>query len=148
MEKNNPQIDLSLLAYCGLYCGGCSFKAAAKENNRKHLYSMPDKYDYLKGVELSECPGCKNDKERGRCNIKDCAINKKIDHCGECDNYPCELIVKFAFDGMPHHENVLKNIEKIKEIGVEKWIAEEKKAYKCSCGNLLSWYVTNCIHNE
>ncbi len=37
-----------LIAYCGLYCGACSFKVAFEEQNREHLMRMPAKYEYLK----------------------------------------------------------------------------------------------------
>ena len=39
MSRNNK------IAYCGLYCGACSFKVAYDENARKHLQNMPSKYD-------------------------------------------------------------------------------------------------------
>lgn len=152
MNKDNnsrtADADLSLLAYCGLYCGACSFKAAAAENNRKHLSNIPAKYDYLKNMELIECPGCRNDNRCGDCKIKSCAVEKKIAYCGECNEYPCQLIKNFASDGIEHHENILKNIDKIRKIGIEQWLLEEKSIYKCGCGNLLSWYSKDCIHND
>lgn len=113
--KNGSKIDLSLLAYCGLYCGACSFKVAVREKNRGHLHALPQKYDHLKNMELeAECLGCRNDEM-----------------CGDCTQYPCELINKFASDGVPHHGEVLKNIENARKIGVEKWLAGEKQAYSC-----------------
>jgi hypothetical protein len=38
----------SLIAYCGLYCGACSFQVAYETEDRKHIDSMPSRYDKYK----------------------------------------------------------------------------------------------------
>ena len=53
--------DLTLLAYCGLYCGACSFKVAFQEQNRGHLFAMPQKYAEYKDSELEDCAGWMTD---------------------------------------------------------------------------------------
>jgi hypothetical protein len=138
--------DMNLLAYCGLYCGACSFRVAALEQERKHLTAMPAKYDHLKDHPLEECRDCRIDDFCGDCAIKKCARAKNIDHCGECGEFPCDRIVKFSSDGVPHHAKVIDSIRRIREIGSRRWLDESEKAFACRCGKRLSWYVKDCIH--
>jgi hypothetical protein len=49
------------------------------------------------------------------------------------------LINKFVSDGVPHHGEVLKNIENVRKTGVEKWLAGEKQTYGRGCGKSLSY---------
>jgi hypothetical protein len=138
--------DLNLLAYCGLYCGACSFKVAAVEQDRKHLAQMPTKYDHLKTQPLEECRGCRADDRCGDCGIKDCARARGVAHCGECGGFPCSLMVQFCSDGIPHHAEVIGNIQRIRQAGPRQWLEENAAAYACRCGKRLSWYVRDCIH--
>ena len=32
------------------------------------------------------------------CQIKSCCEEKNLSHCGCCDDFPCEVLVQFAFD--------------------------------------------------
>lgn len=57
------------------------------------------------------CTGCVNmDKPYwgGQCGVKTCCEKKKIDHCGQCDSFPCEMLstmgVEFGFDPLPRLE--------------------------------------------
>ena len=64
---------------CGILCNECEYK------------------------EEMNCGGCVNiDKpfwggEEG-CPVKDCCESKKLEHCGECSDFPCELLNQFAYD--------------------------------------------------
>lgn len=140
--------DLSLLACCGLYCGACSFRVAALEQNRRHLAALPAKYDQLKDQPLEECRGCRIDDFCGDCAIKRCAQARGVDHCGDCGEFPCERSEKFSSDGVPHHAATIANIERIRQIGPQRWLAESAAAHTCRCGQRLSWYVKDCIHRE
>lgn len=133
-----------LIAYCGLYCGACSFKVAFEENNREHLTCMPSKYDYLKGTPLEACPGCRLENRCGECVIRDCTIEKSLEHCGLCESFPCEKIKKFNNDGVPHHAESIKNLIQLAEIGKEKWLTQQREQNTCSCGKRYSWYVREC----
>ncbi len=39
------------------------------------------------------CHGCQ-DKEKCENNVRECCVEKKIENCGQCDNYPCSAIKK------------------------------------------------------
>jgi hypothetical protein len=138
--------DLSLLAYCGLYCGACSFKIAFEESQRGHLLSMPAKYDRYKSARLEDCPGCRADNQDGECKIRNCAKERKLVYCGDCEDFPCRMVADFSSDGIPHHSEIIANLNAIREMGVDAWLTHERDRFACSCGKRLSWYTKKCIH--
>ena len=135
------------LAYCGIYCPECSFRVAYETQSREHLFSMPKKYDSFKNKALEDCKcdGCKQINICGDCDIKDCAISKKIEHCGECQDFPCKILLDFANDRVPHHKNAMKNLNFIKNNGMEKFLDKMNNYIFCDCGEKLSWYSEKCI---
>ena len=136
--------DKHLIGYCGLYCGACSFKVAFDENNREHLIAMPAKYDRHKEAELQFCPGCKQEDKPGECAIRDCARDKNMDHCGHCPGFPCEKLELFCNDGTPHHTDTIRNLQQLRKMGEEMWLAIQAQKWTCPCGAKLSWYMQNC----
>ena len=134
-----------LIAYCGLYCGACSFQTAYETSNKKHIENLPSIYDKYKTMELENCPGCRLENKCGECKIRDCAIEKKIDYCLQCPEYPCVLINSFVNDGKPHHKEVVNNFKLLKELGEENWLKEMKKKNECpNCKTRYSWYFSEC----
>jgi len=133
-----------LIAYCGLYCGACSFKVAFEEHNREHLMRMPAKYDHLKHAPLEFCPGCRLENRCGDCAIRDCAIEKNIEYCSLCDDFPCEKLLKFNNDGIPHHAEAIENLKVLKTMGAEQWLAVQKAKWMCTCTARYSWYLKEC----
>lgn len=62
---------------CGILCSKCEYR------------------------EQTNCKGCVNiDKPfwGESCPVKTCCENNKVEHCGLCSDFPCELLKKFAFD--------------------------------------------------
>ena len=141
--------DAKKLAFCGIYCPQCSFAVAYESGKREHLLTMPEKYEKYKQAPLAEmgdCLGCKYENLCGDCNIKDCAIEKGIVACSDCNEFPCEMASSFWNDGVPHHLQALENLKTMNAIGKEKWFEEFKKNLECFCGERLSWYYKCPIH--
>ena len=70
-------IDPFLLTVCGRYCGNCIWYFDKKE---------------------STCPGCSVHEGHpawGECEIYSCVNKHQIDHCGLCDEFPCDLLVNY-----------------------------------------------------
>lgn len=134
----------NLIAYCGLYCGACSFKVAFESDNYEHVLRMPAQYDHLKNAPLEFCPGCRLDNQCGDCDIRDCAKSKNIDYCGSCFEFPCEKLEKFNADGKPHHAESISNLKLLREIGETKWLELQEEKWTCSCGTKYSWYLQEC----
>jgi len=106
-----PEIKLNnskLVAPCGLYCGECL------------------------GFQDGRCGGCLLRKGlclkySKICKIYDCCINdRKFRFCNECSNFPCKNF-KFFIDEDNWIFFVVKNLERIKKIGIQKFLNEEVK---------------------
>lgn len=53
-----------------------------------------------KEVHGFDCKGCATEESApwGECTIKICCENKELSNCGECADFPCEILNKFSFD--------------------------------------------------
>ena len=134
----------NLIAFCGLYCGACSFRVAAQDNDRRHLQDMPAKYDAYKDAPMDVCPGCRQESRDGRCAIRDCARERGLMHCGQCSDFPCPRIRSFNDDGVPHHAASVSNLARLTEVGEEAWLREQERYWTCACGTRISWYRKEC----
>lgn len=129
--------------YCGLYCGGCAILLANREGTVEEIARA-------EGVQPEElrCHGCKTEVVATFCTdcyMKECAERRGIEFCIECDEYPCERLVAFKEDKYPHHSVVLKNLERMREIGLQPWLSEQKSRWSCpNCGQAHSWYDESC----
>lgn len=62
---------------CGLHCTGCNY------------------------IEACGCGGCietNGHPFHGECPVAICCQNKEIEHCGECLNFPCDLLKQYSYD--------------------------------------------------
>ena len=57
------------------------------------------------------CKGCLNMEIPfwgGECEVKSCCEKKQLDHCGQCDVFPCEMLVNMGkeegYDSTPKIE--------------------------------------------
>lgn len=94
-------------AACGIYCGHCS--------------------KYKEGI----CKGCHSDQHvtnHKRCEIyKCCVIEKKKKWCFQCRKFPCNEMITFTqWRSWINHKECIKNLYKMKDIGVEKWLKGQK----------------------
>ncbi|MEE8414540.1 MAG: DUF3795 domain-containing protein [Dehalococcoidales bacterium] len=108
--------EIELVAACGLYCGDCEY--------------IGDK-----------CPGC--GRIQGRpfwtelfkleaCPLYDCCVNQHhLEHCGLCDEFPCETFTSLRDPSMNDEEAEQSWREKKqvlllrKEIGTEAWLRQK-----------------------
>ncbi|MGN0557303.1 MAG: DUF3795 domain-containing protein [Acutalibacteraceae bacterium] len=62
---------------CGILCSECAYR------------------------EQVGCQGCVHIEKPfwgDSCPLKACCESKAQEHCGECDNFPCDLLKQFAYD--------------------------------------------------
>ena len=141
------EVNLKMLAYCGLYCEQCSFKAAHDEQNAKHIQHIP--YAFVqRDLSQYSCECCKGFCICGSCKIKPCAAAKHIDSCAQCSDFPCELIDAFATDGKPHHAQAVQNLHDIRTLGLESWYKQLSPSLTCACGQRQTWYYTCPCHSH
>lgn len=64
---------------CGILCSGCGFR------------------------ESMGCKGCVNIEKpfHGVCDVKKCCEEKKLEYCGQCGEFPCQLLKDYAYH--PEH---------------------------------------------
>jgi hypothetical protein len=151
MDDRRDEVE-RIAAPCGLYCGACSILSGVRRGDMAFLdLAALGVAEYLghpvKAADL-RCEGCLSEVRAAPCRecaIRSCAISKGVTRCAECADFPCEVITAFNNDGMPHHGEVLRNIRRQREIGVEKWVAEQEARWQCpSCGEPTDWYAVQC----
>ncbi len=128
--KNRTESQ-SLASACGVYCGGCP--------------------SYKKGT----CYGCASQNKtqkrisKWNCKIRKCCLEKnKLTFCYECKDFPCK-IRKYLDTRYKNKYKIdlIENSLKIKEIGLEQWLKEQEKKYKClNCGVTNSPYSDICYN--
>jgi len=145
-------------SYCGLFCGACeimlAYKKAKKAKTEAKWDELPKEFtDFIPKAEV-KCYGCKTDDVfigcKG-CGIRDCAREKGVEFCFECNEYPCRLTnemkkaVRKYKKIMPHATAIIGNLEDIRSKGKKVWLSEQKKLWSCpDCGERFGWYHKAC----
>ena len=135
-----------LLAACGLYCGACYHYRASFYTRDLLLREAARRGRDIEGF---TCRGCRSDKLYihpgcAQCEIRTCTDRRDIAHCGLCPEFPCERIKAFQGDGRLHHEGILIELGRLREMGADKWLAEQAQRWRCKCGEPYNWYEETC----
>lgn len=98
-----------------------------------------------KGFHKSYCPGC---LPRGKnCTFmkESCSLlaNGSIRFCHECTHFPCARLKSLDKRySSKYHMSVIQNLNNIKDQGMEAFLEEEEKKWRCpECGSVM------CCHN-
>ena len=132
-------------AYCGLYCGACEIVNAETEQDKASVAKM-----WGATIDQVNCTGCKTDTlfiHCSGCKIRNCAMQKDVAFCVECDSYPCGIYEegKGLIEQLPHLKATVVNQKYIKENGLEKWLADQEAKWSCPhCGARFAWYTQEC----
>ncbi|MFW9998461.1 MAG: DUF3795 domain-containing protein [Candidatus Odinarchaeota archaeon] len=122
-----------LIAPCGMNCNLCSSYLALKNDTK------------AKGGKLPYCTGCRPRDKKCSFVKKKCKkiLNHKIEFCYECNEFPCQLIIKLSKRYEDYFRmNMVDNLQYIKEYGLFKFLETEKIKWKClNCGEII------CCHN-
>lgn len=133
--KNPELITREMIAPCGMNCAIC--------------------IGFLR--KRNPCAGCLGDDENKPkhcvvCNIKNCPeLADKTDmvdkFCCTCEKIPCKRLKTLdkRYRGK-YGMSMLENLEDIKTLGIEKFVLNERKRWKCpECGALLSAHRDECL---
>ncbi len=113
--KKKPNRQFTMCGYC---CDMCkAYKAnIKKKDQREELSRAWNTYYKLDIASTSiQCDGCrcmKADAHRidNDCPVRACVLQRKINHCSDCDEYPCTLF--FTRKGLSYEEaNQIKEID-------------------------------------
>ncbi|OGL45772.1 MAG: hypothetical protein A2161_14980 [Candidatus Schekmanbacteria bacterium RBG_13_48_7] len=140
-----PNFDEKLAGTCGVYCGACGIYQNNLQGNpcaesRREKHTETDS-------ELKFCNGCGDKRDNSwssQCPIGRCADLKNIRYCFQCKEFPCDLLQDFSELNQPKRETI-KNLYRMKEIGLKKWLAEADETYRCpSCRKRIEFHQKNC----
>jgi hypothetical protein len=137
-----------------LNCEACEMYQAAHDHNEAKLKTLVESAYSKFGERLTVndlvCDGCLGEGNLTpwcrKCQIRLCnRLGSGKIRCSDCAEFPCKLISDFCHDGAPHHAEVLYNLRRIQEVGIEEWAEKDKYRWTCpKCQNLLSWYDPAC----
>jgi hypothetical protein len=128
------KIKLNLVAPCGMNCSLCL--GYQREKNK--------------------CPGCrKRDAYQfgcgKKCIIRGCQILKdnKMEFCSDkCEKYPCIRLKNLDKRYKTKYEmSMIENLENIEKQGIEKFLEDQKKRWKCKkCSGVICVHKKKCLN--
>lgn len=117
-----------LTAPCGIDCFNCEvYEGNITEKMQNYLAGL-----LKKNPEEIPCKGCR--AEEGcisviapvECKTYPCVMEKGVEFCFECDEFPCTKLqpAKEGAEKFPHNFKLF-NLCRMKTVGFEKWAEEE-----------------------
>jgi len=98
----------TMIAMCGLNCTECGAYLAKKNNDHAKRIETAKEWSEQFQVEIKpsdiNCDGCLSVSDIrfhhcSLCEYRACGLEKRLNSCSQCDEYPCENIALF-------HKNV------------------------------------------
>ena len=130
-----------LLAYCGIYCGLCAKRSRIPQLARRLREAMEDEgwdkwyvdveayresfptfWSFLKRLEQNGC-ACREGGGPPGCRVRRCAMERGVEACPLCPEYPCEMIKVIA----EHNPTLIHDGMRMRRIGIERWIEEQEE---------------------
>jgi hypothetical protein len=110
-------LDERLAPPCGLYCASCQFFG----KNCQGCGYVEGKPFWTEEYHIEVCP------------IYNCSVNQKhLEHCGSCDELPCEIFLELKDPNMSDEEfqhslnERQDNLNRRKELGTRDWLLEKE----------------------
>ena len=134
----------NLAGVCGICCPTCILYIGTKEDSSKI-----EKLALKIGVKVEDlnCKGCRSDQKSlycKSCKFVPCSVDKGIDFCIDCYEYPCKVLYDFQKE-KPHRIELWEHNEFLKTNGMMKWFEEMAALHSCSnCGTINSAYDLQC----
>lgn len=108
----------NFIAYCGLDCEKCEARLATINNDNELRTRVADKWSKLNNItitpEMINCEGCRIDGKKTvfcdkLCEIRQCALSKNYETCGDCNEMKsCKKVAMV----ISNNAEALKNLEK------------------------------------
>jgi hypothetical protein len=132
MENGN------LIAPCGMNCALCA-NYLALQNEAKN-----------KGIKIPYCTCCRPRNKKCSFIKKQCSklLNGEVNFCFECNSFPCDILKTLDARYKSRYKmSMIGNLNFIKEHGMQKFLEEQKKLWKCpACGELISCHNGICFN--
>lgn len=109
-----------IVAFCGLICNECPAFISKQTNDdelRKKTVGEWSSGDFPLEPKDINCDGCITEGEVFKhctvCEVRTCGLEKGVQNCGYCTEYPCENLEKlWNFLQAPETKEVLDGIRK------------------------------------
>ena len=106
-----------IIAYCGLVCNDCPIFIATLEINQQKKVELANQYTsdtYVVTQEDINCTGCTSKGSNVfkfclECDIRLCGLDREIQNCAYCSEYPCNKLEK-PFENSPQNKILLDEI--------------------------------------
>jgi hypothetical protein len=123
----------NLVAPCGMNCALCANYLALVNDVKS------------KGVKMPYCAGCRPRNKNCAFLKKHCSklLSGEVAFCFECSRFPCDPLRTIDDRYKSRYKmSMIQNSSFIKANGMEKFLEEQEKLWKCpSCGQII------CCHN-
>jgi hypothetical protein len=112
-----------LVAPCGIDCKRCKAYKATQENDDETREEVAEEWSRAFNISIAptaiHCDGCTAASERKiehhkDCPIRLCVLDRGLETCADCLDYPCEKLMKL-------HEIAKEAKELLEEIRSKKW---------------------------
>lgn len=106
-----------IIAYCGLICNDCPALIATNENDQEKKIELAHQWSnesYKVAPDEINCSGCTTGcnnifKFCRECDIRLCGVEKEIENCAHCSEYPCNKLDKL-FEMSPQNKILLDEV--------------------------------------
>jgi len=112
-------IENKMIAYCGLDCERCDAYIATLKNDNVLREKVAKLWSELNGVEITSeminCQGCRADGAKtpyceNLCGIRQCALGKQYDTCGNCSKIlSCSKVSMIIGNNKEAKERLIKS---------------------------------------
>ena len=136
--ETGKNLSTDLIAPCGMNCALCS-NYLSLANDLKN-----------KGIKIPYCTGCRARNKKCAFVKKSCSrlLKGEVDFCFECPDFPCDRMKTLdSRYKVRYRMSMIDNSRFIKEHGMQKFLEEQKKTWKCpSCDELISCHNGLCFN--
>ncbi len=108
-----------MIAKCGLTCTDCEAYIATRNDDHQAKIRVAEKWKGLFGADFTPedvtCDGCQSETgrlssyARGGCEIRKCALDRKVATCAHCEDYACAPLTGF-FKMAPEAKTALEEL--------------------------------------
>ncbi len=140
----------SLCGYCGHYCGACPVNIDYKkgiEFQQKLAQALSVQLKRPVPITEIQCPGCRQAREDKdawghKCLIRNCALDKELDSCSHCPDFPCDKLQKIT---ELSENTVVAQLAEFNELGMDKWLELMEERWKCpKCSGAIETFTKKC----
>ena len=135
-DKTEKPLEWNI-SVCGLNCARCDIYEAGHGNTKLRdeilEWFKNERNETLEPEQINcnWCRGSLNTHWSSDCEMMLCAKRNGLQYCFQCEDFPCVAVNKFSSDDVSHHKKTVENSKRMKEVGLEIWIEEQRKKGQC-----------------